>query len=349
MLTGNKLDAKLELRQSLGSGHYATVYKALLEGNTIAVKRFKSPKERNSELQLLKTFNSPYIIKPLKAPQNDKKDDTDIMLPFMSLGDLFEYLLTNNENIYVRLRIIFEVASGILHLHNMDYLYVDPKPENTLLTEDAYTGVLKAICADLNLSCSETVEQYEGDQALCAPEVILHVTPCTKKSDIYSFGVFMFDLLTRDRADLIPSYWGENPSVICQHSISGCLSADIKTLLRAAKEKTKTLPLDKQKSEGFSPRLADLIIRCTSTHPPERPTIQYVLHELVNLLAMNEKDFFAEADNAADAKNMTVNFKPLSNWRFFRKRISAVTDLIPNPLQNGTVKSAYGKVRSTAP
>lgn len=92
------------------------------------------------------------------------------------------------------LRLALDIAHGMQYLHARGILHRDLKSENLLLDEDMCVKV-----ADFGISCLETqcgsAKGFTGTYRWMAPEMIKEKHH-TKKVDVYSFGIVMWELLT---------------------------------------------------------------------------------------------------------------------------------------------------------
>jgi serine/threonine protein kinase len=115
-----------------------------------------------------------------------------------------------------RLLILAQVARGLAAAHGAGFLHRDLKPENVLLDSQG-----SARLTDFGLARSihrETMTRLGllvGSLAYMAPELINDQRP-TPQSDLFSFGVMAYELLTGD----LP-FAGETPQALIQKISSG--------------------------------------------------------------------------------------------------------------------------------
>ena len=104
--------------------------------------------------------------------------------------------------------VMLQVASALEYIHSLNIIYRDLKPGNVLVWEfpeprtqwNPDVSILIKL-ADYGISkhCSaEGARGSEGTPAYLPPEVLLHggMAAFTTKLDVYSFGMFMYYLLT---------------------------------------------------------------------------------------------------------------------------------------------------------
>lgn len=92
------------------------------------------------------------------------------------------------------LKLALDIAHGMQYLHAQGILHRDLKSENLLLDEYMCVKV-----ADFGISCLETqcgsAKGFTGTYRWMAPEMIKEKHH-TKKVDVYSFGIILWELLT---------------------------------------------------------------------------------------------------------------------------------------------------------
>ncbi|KAL3850684.1 hypothetical protein ACJIZ3_012566 [Penstemon smallii] len=193
----------------IGRGGYGVVYKGEILDKTVAIKKFHSYNMlRQTEFhrmeQVLGKLHHPYLVELIGV----SPESWSLVYEYMPNGSLQDYLSNNNSisalNWKIRARIVADIASGLLFLHSSrpkTTVHGNLKPENILL--------------DRNNRCK--ISDY-GDnmlvatQALRCPSFRHCTTPCqdfsytdpesyrtgavTPKSDIYSFGLIILQLVT---------------------------------------------------------------------------------------------------------------------------------------------------------
>jgi len=91
-----------------------------------------------------------------------------------------------------------QIAEGLRAFHRMEMIHLDLKPDNILLDEEEILHIIDfgstrvAGAMEINTSFDKTIPQ--GTVNYSAPESLQGV--CSNKSDIFSFGVIAYELLT---------------------------------------------------------------------------------------------------------------------------------------------------------
>jgi serine/threonine-protein kinase len=94
-------------------------------------------------------------------------------------------------------RILRQIAEALLFTHDQGVIHKDLKPENVLINERSETRLIDFSLAQGKMDrFLQFVKRVEGTPLYMAPEQIQGVK-CDPRSDIYSFGVLMYELLTK--------------------------------------------------------------------------------------------------------------------------------------------------------
>ncbi|KAK3244563.1 hypothetical protein CYMTET_30138 [Cymbomonas tetramitiformis] len=205
----------------LGDGSFGIVYKAEYNQETVAVKVPKEEAGRIAISQFRNEWKSLVTLKhenivTFKGACDDPKNEF-MVTEHMKGGDLFaklhpkgqsanhsEVIKLSPKEFCSRLRIAFQIAKGMNHLHQMGMIHGDLKSGNVLLTES-----LVAKLADFGLTkmntAAETTSLTGMSRAYAAPELFemesstqnrKAVQPYNEKTDVYSFGIILAELFT---------------------------------------------------------------------------------------------------------------------------------------------------------
>ena len=142
-----------------------------------------------------------------------------IIMPYYS-SDLIHYITKDfyKINWYLKLNILKGIISGLINLHSTNIFHRDLHSGNIFSN---------GIIGDLGISKSATAESTDDNEnygiiPYMAPE-IFQGQKYTKKSDLYSFGMIMWELMTgrrpfwdqnRDTELIIKIYDGLRPPII---------------------------------------------------------------------------------------------------------------------------------------
>ncbi|KAL0406881.1 UNVERIFIED_CONTAM: Calcium/calmodulin-regulated receptor-like kinase [Sesamum latifolium] len=166
----------------IGQGAYGPVYKALMSsGETVAVKVLATDSKQGE-----------------KEFQTERRTSICLYV-YMSRGSLASHLYNENLdplNWKLRVQIALDVARGLEYLHDgavPSVIHRDIKSSNILLDYS-----MRARVADFGLSreemVSKQVSNVRGTFGYLDPEYV-STRSFTKKSDVYSYGVLLFELI----------------------------------------------------------------------------------------------------------------------------------------------------------
>ncbi|PRW50855.1 serine threonine- kinase isoform A [Chlorella sorokiniana] len=141
-------------------------------------------------------------------------------------------------------QVALDIAAGLAHLHASNVMHRDLKSKNVLLTRDWRAKVADVGTAALHSATllSAGSSMFGGTLAWAAPELLL-AAPCTNKIDVYSLGVVLWELVTKE----LPRRGFVQPPPA---------------------------------SEDCPQDLSELIGECLQQDPARRPTAQQVLERL---------------------------------------------------------------------
>ncbi|OVA01111.1 Protein kinase domain [Macleaya cordata] len=259
--------SQLFIGNKFASGAHSRIYRGIYKQRAVAVKMVRIPnqdeetrelleKQFNSEVALLSRLFHPNIVQFIAACK--KPPVFCIITEYMSQGTLRMYL--NKKQPYslsteTILRLALDISRGMQYLHSQGVIHRDLKSNNLLLNDEMRVKV-----ADFGTSCLETQCRASkgnmGTYRWMAPEMIKE-KPYTKKVDVYSFGIVLWELTTC----LLP-FQGMTP-VQAAFAVS---------------EKKARPPLP----ANCQPALANLIKRCWSSNPSKRPDFTYIVSVLEN-------------------------------------------------------------------
>ncbi len=250
---------ELHFERELGKGGFGTVYLATRRFNQVAVKKLnnamsaEASREFELEATMMARLRSPdiiqfygYCISPHYC----------LVMEYMANGSLFQVLHGKTIDLSwpQKIRIATEMACGLAFLHREGILHRDIKSLNVLLDEN-----LHAKLTDFGLSRIKyesqslaTVQQSAGTLAWMAPELFKRKAQYTKKSDVYSYGVTVWEMATHQ----IPFSDAVNPALIAAWVSEG---------------KREEIPVE------CPTKLASLIEACWAPDPDTRPAAEEVV------------------------------------------------------------------------
>ncbi|XP_062168394.1 serine/threonine/tyrosine-protein kinase HT1-like [Alnus glutinosa] len=198
--------SQLFIGSKFASGRHSRIYRGIYKQRDVAIKLISQPEEDEnlaamlekqfiSEVALLFLLRHPNIITFIAACK--KPPVFCIITEYLAGGSLRKYLHHQEPHsvpLNLVLKLALDIARGMQYLHSQGVLHRDLKSENLLLGEDMCVKV-----ADFGISCLESqcgsTKGFTGTYRWMAPEMIKEKQH-TKKVDVYSFGIVLWELLT---------------------------------------------------------------------------------------------------------------------------------------------------------
>ncbi|KAI3683781.1 hypothetical protein L1987_84296 [Smallanthus sonchifolius] len=276
-------NATKNFENKVGSGGYGTVYYGKLnDGKEIAVKVlannnvYQGKKEFQNEVTLLSRIHHRNLVQFLGFCQ----EGMDILVyEFMHNGTLKEHLygpLARERGIkwIKRLEIAEESAKGIEYLHTgcvPSIIHRDLKTSNILLDKNMRAKVsdfgLSKLAVDGNSHVSSIVR---GTVGYLDPEYYIS-NRLTDKTDIYSFGVILFELISGQEA-ISNENFGSNCRNIVQWAKMHIESGDIQGIIDPA--------LGNEYDIQSMWKIAEKALMCVQPHGNMRPSMSEVIKDI---------------------------------------------------------------------
>jgi beta-lactam-binding protein with PASTA domain/tRNA A-37 threonylcarbamoyl transferase component Bud32 len=204
-IIGKKLDGRYEIQEIIGIGGMAIVYKAYdsIDDRVVAVKILKEEFLSNedfrrrfkNESRAIAVLSHPNIVKVYDVSFGDKLQY--IVMEFIDGITLKEYIdlqqvLTWKEAVHFTVQIL----RALEHAHEKGIVHRDIKPQNIMMLEDGTIKVTDFGIARFANSETRTItDKAIGSVHYISPEQA-RGAETDAKSDIYSVGVMLFEMLT---------------------------------------------------------------------------------------------------------------------------------------------------------
>ncbi|PKA59174.1 Calmodulin-binding receptor-like cytoplasmic kinase 3 [Apostasia shenzhenica] len=267
----------------LGEGGFATVYKGILpDGQIVAVKRAKKEEFAaireafSNEVELLAKIEHRNLVKLLGY--TEKGNEQIIVTEFVSNGTLREHLDGLHGHILdlnQRLEIAIDVAHALTYLHlyaEKTIIHRDVKASNILLTENLRAKVSDFGFARTGPSGADQTHistRIKGTAGYLDPEY-LRTFRLTTKSDVFSFGILLIEILSARRP------------VEMKRSIEERIT--IRWAFRKYNEGNLSEVLDPKLQEEVNPeivaKMLDLAFQCAAPTRDSRPVMKEVVEQL---------------------------------------------------------------------
>ncbi len=202
---GKRLDGRYEIREIIGVGGMAVVYKAYdnVDDKIVAIKILKEEFTGNDEF-LRRFKNESKAIAVLSHPNIVKVYD-------VSFGDLIQYIvmeyiegITLKEYIEMNgplswidaVRFTLQILRGLQHAHDKGVVHRDVKPQNIMVLSDGTIKVTDFGIARFARSEQRTItDKAIGSVHYISPEQARGENT-DDKADIYSVGVILYEMIT---------------------------------------------------------------------------------------------------------------------------------------------------------
>jgi serine/threonine protein kinase len=150
------------------------------------------------ELTLLGSLEIPGIIPVYRCgtdPDETGREWTYFSMPLVKGKTLDRHIHSDHYSVSDKLRLLEKIADIISRLHEQDILHKDLKPANVMVTNLAEVKILDLGIARL-LEEKENPNDYHGTPAFSSPEQLRSGEQLTKATDVYSFAVMSYLILT---------------------------------------------------------------------------------------------------------------------------------------------------------
>ena len=270
-LTSGTTLGTYEITGSLGAGGMGEVYRArdTKLGRSVAIKvlpeLFAADPDRvprfEREAKVLASLNHPHIAALYGMEQGPGTPPTHFLIMELVEGEtLFDRLQRGALPVAEALAIVIQIADALETAHEQGVVHRDLKPANIKITPDDNVKVLDfglAKAMDSSPAASSPANSptlsvlatqaglIMGTAAYMSPEQAKGATT-DRRSDVFSFGVVFYELLT-----------GRQP-------FRGDTAAEVMASVMIREADLTALP------SGLNPRIAELIARCLEKNPKKR-------------------------------------------------------------------------------
>ncbi|KAK8468840.1 hypothetical protein PHAVU_006G133400 [Phaseolus vulgaris] len=304
---------------NIGSGGYGKVYRGTLpNGQLIAVKRAQKESmqgglEFKTEIELLSRVHHKNLVSLIGFCFD--QGEQMLIYEYVANGTLKD-TLSGKSGIRLdwirRLKIALGAARGLDYLHelaNPPIIHRDIKSTNILLDER-----LNAKVSDFGLSKplgdgakGYITTQVKGTMGYLDPEYYM-TQQLTEKSDVYSFGVLMLELITARR----PIERGKYIVKVVKEAID-------KTKGFCGLEEVLDPTIDFGTALNGFEKFVDIALQCVEESSSDRPTMNYVVKEIENMLQLagSSPILSASASTSSSYNNpMKSSLHPYENEYF---------------------------------
>ncbi|EAL50197.1 tyrosine protein kinase transforming protein SEA, putative [Entamoeba histolytica HM-3:IMSS] len=256
----------------LGKGTFGNVWRATWRGQSVAVKLIPTRMvidntilQFTKEVQLMKHLRHPCVLQLFGSGTD--MNYILIVMELMERGSVRSILA--DKSIYLtwkrRLKMLHDAASGMYYLHSKipPIIHRDLKSSN-LLVDSLWRVKVSDFGLSISLNNNETIKTTVcGTLSWIAPEILARKPYC-QKVDVYSFGIIMWEFLTRD----IP-YKNIPLKSISDYVVNAHLRPKI--------------------PENVDLMYSSLMARCWNEQPSNRPDFKEVVNVLASFITSNQE------------------------------------------------------------
>ncbi|KAG0241044.1 hypothetical protein BGW41_006381 [Actinomortierella wolfii] len=193
---------RLQIGRLIGRGGYGSVFHAYWETQKAAIKichvSQEEAKEDDSvqqEIELLKGLRNKHVIQYYGTTYHDNK--LVLAMEYAEGGSLERAIRNRQLEWPDKKRIALEIARGLAYIHHKRVIHRDLKNMNVLLTRYMEAKICDfgmAIIKSASISKSSGATTLKGTYRWMAPELFTKRPRYTTKSDMYAFGMVMWEM-----------------------------------------------------------------------------------------------------------------------------------------------------------
>ncbi|XP_031630743.1 tyrosine-protein kinase Src42A isoform X2 [Contarinia nasturtii] len=261
----------LKFVRKLGSGQFGDVWEGLWNNTTpVAIKTLKSgtmdPKDFLAEAQIMKKLRHQKLIQLYAVCTVE--EPIYIITELMKHGSLLEYLQGKGRNLKLPqlIDMAAQIAAGMAFLESQNYIHRDLAARNVLVADNNIVKI-----ADFGLARLIKEDEYEARVGArfpikwTAPEAA-NYSKFSIKSDVWSFGILLTELVTYGR---IPYPGMTNAEVLSQ----------VEHGYRMPCPPNCTQPL------------YEIMLECWNKDPMRRPTFETLQWKLEDFFTLDPSDY----------------------------------------------------------
>jgi serine/threonine-protein kinase len=274
VVKGQKINDRYEILKILGEGGMANVYLAedTILGRKVAVKVLRGDLANDEkfvrrfqrEALSASSLNHPNIVEMYDVGEDN--GDFYIVMEYVE-GRNLKQLLKRRGNLTIPevIDIMLQLTDGLAHAHDSYIIHRDIKPQNILILDNGLVKITDfGVAMALNGTQLTQTNSVMGTVYYLPPEQASG-KGSTIKSDIYSLGILMYELLTGK----LP-FKGDNPVEI------------------ALKHMKDPLPSLYREIDNVPQSIENIIIRSTAKNPKNRYNNAREMHDDL-MTALNEE------------------------------------------------------------
>ena len=326
---GQKVNDRYEIVKSIGEGGMANVYLAkdnILERN-VAVKVLRGDLSADDkfirrfqrEAQSVSNLSHQNIVEVYDVGEED--GEHYIVMEYIE-GKTLKQLLKKRETLTLTevIDIMTQLTDGIAHAHESYIIHRDIKPQNIMIEDNGLIKITDfGIAMALNATQLTQTNSVMGSVHYLPPEQASG-KGATVKSDIYSLGILMYELITGN----VP-FKGDNA---------------VEIALKHLKDK---IPSIRKQNPAIPQSVENILLKAAAKNPRNRYDNVKDMHEdflhcLEEEHANDKKIVFEYPENDLDDTEPTKKTKKESDKKSVNKAVTEDTDELVNEISTDDVE-----------
>eukprot|EP00095_Tigriopus_kingsejongensis_P011690 maker-scaffold578_size132436-snap-gene-0.36 protein:Tk11690 transcript:maker-scaffold578_size132436-snap-gene-0.36-mRNA-1 annotation:"probable serine threonine-protein kinase kiny isoform x3" len=276
-------------REKIGEGFFCEVFKVThkVNGHILVLKKNKNRSNRWSmlnEVQLMNKLRHRNILKYEAACVHEGQ--LHALTEHVDGGSLDKWIQNPAKDLpwSLRMSLALDIAKGMAYLHSRGYFHRDLTSKNILIRlpqtpKDSFVGVVADFGLASKIPKNETdVLSQVGSPYWMSPEC-LHGNFYDAKSDVFSFGIILCEMIARIDADpdILPrtQNFGVDYITFCDQVASDC-----------------------------PPEFLKLAFQCVQMEPNSRPKFEEIIQDLQNLRRVKSSSVFPPIDVMPNPSNL---------------------------------------------
>jgi Protein tyrosine and serine/threonine kinase/Sel1 repeat len=311
---------ELDIDELLAEGSFGRVYYGRWHEQEVAIKQLEgqlTPAQEHEfvrEVRIMSQLRCKYIVELFAVCFEPSR--ACIVMEYMGKDSLFTYLeKAPSINWQEKTQLALEIALGLSYLHSQDVLHRDLKSANVLLDEYGHAKLSDFGLSKTLSSCVETAATQSQALQWMPPERTRRNTVYTEQSDIYSYGVLLWEIAT-----------GMKP-------LAGLSIKETITQITSGKRE----PIPSSVPAAWT----SLIQRCWSTDPNSRPELTEIIQTLTDHTPVNRTSATRSILLAADSPILCPADSSVSADDLYQRAIGA------DKMQNYTQAYQYYQQATT--
>ncbi|XP_051931605.1 anti-Muellerian hormone type-2 receptor-like isoform X1 [Hippocampus zosterae] len=296
----------VQLQQIVARGHFATVWRGMYQGSTVAVKVYPAAAQHafssEKEVYGLPLMRHAGIISFLGTGRRSEDGSWLLFLQLAEYGSLHSFLSQNTNSWPSSLKLCLSLSQGLSYLHSYLLTKEGHKPPvahrdlssfNVLVRADGTCALCDFGSAIILCSCSSHRQMgnlLSPSQAACTlcympPEIlegsVYQFSSCFLHGDVYALSLVLWEICMRC-SDLFEDGAVPQHLLPYERELGAHMTRESLTSHVSHMEKRPSIPEHWQQLRQ-APALQDLLTECWDVDPDARLTAQCVVDRLVSL------------------------------------------------------------------